>query len=179
MALKGQAVESPGVGGRIRQLLLERQMQGREPSRQLSLAKASGISRQTLSIILNSDRITENAADAIARAFGVPLATIAPEHAGGRPLLGSVREPFGIYTPAASQAVRLFLARLQAELIEAGASDEEIRAAVSLVTSPEVLIYCAGGNHHDLSDAERLKGMESVVQSLIRPKFQKAKKAGK
>jgi transcriptional regulator with XRE-family HTH domain len=152
---------NPLVGDRIQALLRRNRLAGVEPSTQIALAKAAGISRQTLSTAMNG-RITPAVAEKIAAALNVSGADVIGSDAPAR----VVREsPLEDYAPPVMQglplAIRVWIQEFLLEVTKAGATEQEVDAARKLLTSPELHTVWTGGQPRDLSEEEWLMGLRA------------------
>ena len=149
MAILQSPIASPGLRQRIERLLFERHERREPPDTLLALAKAAGISRQTLATALKSERISGAVAERVASALGVPVTEIAPEIGaqdvsvrglpGGGSLHVSAPGIGAADRVLRSHRVRVWLADFRAELTKARATDEEIDYALRLLTSSSSL----------------------------------------
>lgn len=165
MALKELAEHIPDLGERIEALIAGRR------TNQVALAKAAGISRQTLSRILSTDRATRGAVERLAHALGVTARVLAPELFDE----GKATES-RTYAPALrfgeeprvmrNHAIRVWLAEFRMELTKAQATDEEIEAAIALVTSPDVFTFYSGGKPRDFTEDQVMEGMEALAKVI-------------
>lgn len=166
----------PGLGRRIHSLLAHRQQS------QLWLAEASGLSRQTLSILMR-DRATPDVLERVAGALGLTAAELTgadlviPVEGGGRIVISG--GPTGLEAPAAhrppdpagisrelSPGARIFLHRLLLELAEEGASDFELDWAKKTLTRPDNYTYSYDGTRRDYTPEEELMEMEGMALGI-------------
>jgi hypothetical protein len=72
---------------------------------------------------------------------------------------------------ALSAAEREYLAELRLRLTRAGVDVEAIERAETLLKSPSVFSYFAGGGLNEYSEEDVLNGMRSMAEDVIIPRF--------
>lgn len=178
MAGKPQTRVVPGAGDRIAALL----RQHASVNTAVALARVANLSRQTLHRAINEDALTQETLRAIASALGVSAEVIVEP--GPQWDASYTREDgtvVGIQAKsyAARHArnlplsVREFLAEAQLEMVKAGALDEEIAEALSLMKAPEVFTFYEGGAAaaREFNEADVLKGMRALYNGVIKPEL--------
>lgn len=68
--------------------------------------------------------------------------------------------------PLRRHAVRVWLREFELELVRAGATDDEIANARTLLTRPEALTFYVGGHSRDATEEETLMGMEAMAEFI-------------
>ena len=178
MAGNGKAAKVEGVGEQIRTLLLKARMNVS------ALARESGVSRETLYRALREDEISRATAAQIADVLGVTeKALLSPPKAAAEPdVRGSRHTGEGggagsgersTEVPLRRHAVRVWLREFELELVRAGATDDEIADARTLLTRPEALTFYVGGHTRDATEEETIMGMEAMAE-FIRDQLKKA-----
>jgi lambda repressor-like predicted transcriptional regulator len=154
-----------GVGERLYRAIRQAR------TNQLALARKAGISRQTLTTVLSTDHVSRPVGERIATALGIPghelFPGLIPEHHGGR---HRSPDPAAIERPLprvlGTHRVRVWLASFRHELTKAGASDDQIREAVDLVTAPQIFSYYRGGSPGELNENEAIIAMEAIATGI-------------
>jgi transcriptional regulator with XRE-family HTH domain len=68
-------------------------------------------------------------------------------------------------------SVREYLAELRLRLTKGGADDEEIDEAMDLLRSPQLFTFYKGGAPSEYNDADVLRGMKGIAESIIIPEL--------
>lgn len=82
--------------------------------------------------------------------------------------VGVIPEPRTRHERNYPQRVRVWLKEFELELTKAGADEEELQAAIALVTAPEVFSYFSRTGSREHSEDDVLIGMEALAQVVRR-----------
>jgi plasmid maintenance system antidote protein VapI len=165
---KGQMEEVPGVGDRIA-ALLRRHASIHNAS---ALARAAGVSRETMNRALNHDTLTRPTAMGIARALGITTEQLL----GEQPVFLAVGEQVESFNaPEARHArtmplkLRIYLDELRLRLTKGGAEEEEIERALAVLRSPSLFTYYSVGTPKELPEEKVLQAMKAIAEHFILP----------
>lgn len=171
----GKAAKVEGVGEWIRTLLRKARMNVS------ALSRESGVSRETLYRALREDEISRATAAQIAEALGVteqallnpPASDVRGSRHTGEGSNGAGSGGQSAVVPLRRHAVRVWLREFELEMARAGATDDEISDARTLLTRPEALTFYVGGHTRDATEEETIMGMEAMAE-FIRDQLKKA-----
>lgn len=169
-----------GIGGRVYTALRSARLS------QLELAHKAGISRQTLTTLLSSDRVSRPVGERVAAALGIPVHELLPGLIPANQVRESVNgygspDPATIERPLPrvlrTHKVRVWLSGFRLELTKAGVNDDQIREAIDLVTAPQIFSYYRGGSPGELNEDEAIVAMEAIATGIR--KLRSKRHAGK
>jgi hypothetical protein len=172
MPRKPAVVRAQGMGKRLRQAMLDAELQPAD------LIQKSGLSKHTVYRALSADEATRETATTLEATLGlsagVLLARQDGEVSGGSAATAEADSRQA--APSAERVakglpyeIRVWLQAFLLEITKAGATEEEVDEARQLLTAPEVSTYWSGGNPREFSEADVLETMEAIADGVIRP----------
>lgn len=123
-------------------------------------AGSTGVKTERLAKIAAALRTTP------AALLGEPTASVRGSSHTGEGTNGDRPGEGGAEVPLRRHAVRVWLREFELELVRAGATDDEIANARTLLTRPEALTFYVGGHFRDATEEETLMGMEAMAEFI-------------